>query len=293
MSRSELVLMQHDLIACMALDLGKRLRFINMAITQSLCSKLVLVWLLLSMFLAPANASEQTIEPVTKQDCVILLHGLARTSASMNELQKALLEAGYTVAKIDYPSRKYPIETLAPLALKKGLEECHSHAPGNIHVVTHSMGGILFRHYVNEFGAAAFARTIMLAPPNNGSEAVDALFDVPGFQWLNGPAGRQLGTDELSVPLKLGDATSDIAIIAGTFSINLVLSTYLPDPDDGKVSVQSTRLNGMCAHLQVEVSHPYIMKDEEVIAEILSYLESGRFADSNAEHFDCPHKFSG
>lgn len=220
-------------------------------------------------------------------DCVILLHGLARTSASMNEMQRTLIEAGFVVSKIDYPSRVNPIEVLAGPAIERGLKECQDQTEGKVHVVTHSMGGILFRQYVSENGTDAFARTVMLAPPNKGSEAVDALRDVPGFEWLNGPAGLQMGTDKNSVPLQLGPATSDVAVVAGTFSINIVLSTYLPDPDDGKVSVESTRLEGMCAHLQVDVSHPFIMEDENVISEVISYLNTGRFVSPQAEYPDC------
>jgi len=255
----------------------------------TICSALGLMALTMMpvTFTAATESSENPSESAI--DCVILLHGLARTSASMNILQQALQTSGFAVVKIDYPSRKFTVEELAKPALQRGLNECSMHQAKNIHVVTHSMGGILFRQYVSEAGAAAFSRTVMLAPPNKGSEAVDALADVPGFQWLNGPAGAQLGTGENSVPLKLGPASSDVAIIAGTFSINIVLSTYLPDPDDGKVSVESTKLDGMCAHLQMDVSHPFIMKDEDVIREIIAYLNNGKFSHRDALHFDCPY----
>ncbi len=238
-----------------------------------------------------ANASaESQQESDEATECVILLHGLARTSSSMADLHRALEQAGFRVARIDYPSRKQPIEELAAPAIDAGLAECTEQQTSRVHLVTHSMGGILFRHYVNEHGADAFTRTVMLAPPNKGSEAVDALRDVPGFQWLNGPAGLQLGTGADSVPLSLGPASSDVGIIAGTFSINVVLSTYLPDPDDGKVSVESTRLDGMCAHLQVDVSHPFIMENDTVLPEIISYLQTGRFLSDQAEYPDCAHR---
>jgi len=243
---------------------------------------------MLTGFVLSSLAQAETAS--TSQDateCVILLHGLARTSSSMNDLQDELIKAGFVVAKIDYPSRKLTVEELAAPAIEKGLKQCEEQGAQTVHVVTHSMGGILFRQYVTDNGAEKFARTVMLAPPNKGSEAVDALRDVPGFQFLNGPAGLQMGTDSNSVPLKLGPATSDIAVIAGTFSINLMLSTFLPDPDDGKVSVESSRLEGMCAHLQVHVSHPFIMEDEEVMVEIISYLQTGRFISDQAEYPDC------
>jgi len=69
-----------------------------------------------------------------------------------------------------------------------------------------------------------------------------------------------------------------------------MLSTFLPDPDDGKVSVESSKLEGMCAHLQVHVSHPFIMEDEEVMPEVISYLKTGRFLSEKAEYPDCAYR---
>ncbi len=247
----------------------------------------VLLTCMVLVFVAPPVLANSTSESSLPKECVILLHGLARTSSSMNDLQAALLEANFVVAKIDYPSRKYTVQELAAPAIEQGLALCREQGAQKNHVVSHSMGGILFRQYVTDNGAEQFARTVMLAPPNKGSEAVDALRDVPGFDFLNGPAGLQLGTDSASLPLKLGPASSDVAVIAGTFSINLMLSTFLPDPDDGKVSVESSRLDGMCAHLQVHVSHPFIMEDEEVMPEVISYLKTGRFISDKAEYPDC------
>ena len=57
-------------------------------------------------------------------DCVVLLHGLARTSRAMDDMAAALQGDGYRVANVSYPSREYPIEELAPMAIEAGLDEC-------------------------------------------------------------------------------------------------------------------------------------------------------------------------
>lgn len=176
--------------------------------------------LLLSLMVPPAHATTVS-ENTNTLKCVILLHGLARTSSSMTDMQRALIAAGFVVAKIDYPSRTKTVKKLSGPAIEEGLAQCETQGASTVHVVTHSMGGILFRQYVADNNAEAFSRTVMLAPPNQGSEVVDALRDVPGFKRLNGPAGLQIGTDEPSVPSNPGPATSDIAVIAGTSTLLL------------------------------------------------------------------------
>lgn len=222
--------------------------------------------------------------------CVLLLHGLARTSASMRPMAEYLADAGFLVINIDYPSRHFSISELSSMAIPRGLDVCHKYGSSQLYAVTHSLGGILLRHYLFRQTIPALKRIVMLAPPNKGSGVVDNLRDLPGFRWLNGPAGDQLGTDDASVPRSLGPIKKDTAIIAGTTSINLFLSTFLEDPDDGKVSLQSARLDGMCAFLPVPVAHPFIMKDETVLIEVLSYLTTGLFTDLHAEYPDCSHR---
>ena len=82
----------------------------------------------------------------------------------------------------------------------------------------------------------------MIGPPNKGSEVVGKLRDVPGFYFIHGEAGLELGTGETSVPNQLGQANFDLGIIAGTRSNNLILSGMIPGVDDGKVSVENTKL---------------------------------------------------
>jgi len=209
--------------------------------------------------------------------CVVLLHGLARTAQSMDEMAGALSAAGYRVANISYPSREHRIEELAPMAVEEGLERCGGDA--TVHFVTHSLGGILVRYYFSKNDSSRVGRVVMLAPPNQGSAAVDAMQDLVGFDWLNGPAGLQLGKGEESIPLNLDPPDFEFAVIAGNRSIDPITSAVLPNPDDGKVSVADTRLAGMADFRVITVSHAYIMQDHKVIELVQRFLTHGSFAE--------------
>jgi len=191
-------------------------------------------------------------------------------------MQEELIEAGFTVRNIGYDSTEKGIEALAEEAVPRAVAACGS--AQRIHFVTHSLGGILIRQYLTAHDIDRLGRVVMLGPPNQGSEVVDFYQDFPAFEWFAGPAGLELGTGEASVPRALGPVNFDVGVIAGTQSINLILSgTLLPDADDGKVTVDATRVAGMNDHLELPVTHVFMMRDPEVIAQVVYYLENGRF----------------
>lgn len=211
-------------------------------------------------------------------DCVVLLHGLMRSSSSMQPMQRALEAEGFVTANIDYPSRDYEVEELAGIAIEAGLSECRAHeGVEQIHFVTHSLGGILLRQHLSTNEISDLGRVVMMGPPNQGSAAVDELEGVPGFDWLNGPAGRQLGKGENSVPLALGPAEFELGVIAGNRTIDPITSSVLENPDDGRVSVEDTKLDGMADFVVVEHSHAFMMRMQKTIELTIEFLRNGSF----------------
>lgn len=220
-----------------------------------------------------------TVSAIHAADTVVLLHGLGRSPLAMARLEQNLRAAGYEVRNLSYPSQRADIRTLADSTLAPVFAAAPAGA--RIHIVTHSMGGILVRQYLHDHGTpASLGRVVMLAPPNAGSALVDRLQTWPLYRWINGPAGLQLGTDPDSVPNTLGPLPTgiELGVIAGDRSLNPLFSAWLDGPDDGKVTVSSTHLANESAHLTVPHSHTWLMWRTPVLIQVKTFLRTGRFS---------------
>lgn len=227
----------------------------------------LLVALCATLFAGPVPSAPRD-EPV------VLLHGLARSAASMAPLDRDLRAAGYPVCNVDYPSRQHAVAVLARDFAAPAIRQCFPGHHGPVHFVTHSLGGLVVRELAAS-GQVQAGRVVMLGPPNHGSEVVTALGNQWWFRRGAGPAGQELrphrnDTGPVPLPWALG-------IIAGNRSVNPVLSLLLPGADDGKVTVASARLPGMSDFLVLPVSHPLLMRNREVRRQTLHFLAEGRF----------------
>jgi len=196
----------------------------------------------------------------------------------MLKLNAALKNAGYSVFNCNYPSRKQPIELLSINTIAQAMQHClEEFHPARIHFVTHSMGGIMVRYYLSQHSLPELGRVVMLGPPNAGSELVDRLSGYQLFTLINGPAGKQLGTEASSLPNSLGPVDYEVGIIAGNKNLNLLSSILIPGDHDGTVSTQSTRLEGMTDFIQLPCSHSFMMNRQDVIQQTLQFLAQGHF----------------
>jgi hypothetical protein len=117
----------------------------------------------------------------------------------------------------------------------------------------------------------------MLGPPNNGSEVADLLKDLAPYRAFFGPAGQQLGTRQSKLLAELPPPHCAVGIIAGNRTITPVSSFFVPRPNDGKVSVASTKLEGMADHVVLKTSHSLMMLHRGTIDQTIAFLREGRF----------------
>ena len=208
---------------------------------------------------------------------VIVLHGLARTRQSMRHISQKLQTEGFIVRNVGYPSRKYSIETLCERFLTPVVKEACLASSQPVHFVTHSMGGIIVRYYMNTHGVAGIGRIVMLAPPNHGSEVADLLSQNRVSRWFWGPSLQQLGTSTNSLTAQLPPIPVPCGIIAGTYPGLGLFHRTLPTPNDGVVSAQSTRNGPQSIHKTVPYTHTFIMAKKDVITAACRFLLTGTF----------------
>lgn len=219
-------------------------------------------------------------------ETVILVHGLGRTARSMMPLQKILEKSGYGVVNISYPSTTDSIEKMANKYLSNAIRACLGtetetdtdieRKTKKLHFVTHSLGGILVRQYLQNRAIPGLDKIVMLAPPNRGSQVADFLKNLRLFRLALGPAASELGTD--GVPVRLKSVPGTIGVIAGRSSMNPLFSSLLPGEDDGKVAVSGTRLAEMADFLVVDSGHTFIMRNKAVLSQTVHFLKHGKFA---------------
>jgi pimeloyl-ACP methyl ester carboxylesterase len=146
-----------------------------------------------------------------------------------------------------------------------------------VHFVGYSLGALLVRGYLEQTHPKNFGRVVMIGPPNHGSEVVDAIGGTWLFKAIFGPVGSELGTSPGSLPARLGPPNFEFGVIAGNQSMNPLGWWLIPGENDGEVSVESARLDGMSDFVIVPENHTFMMNAPEVATETVAFLRTGHF----------------
>ena len=220
---------------------------------------------------------DQRIPQNATRDGVVLLHGISRTGRSFRKVQAALECEGYATLNLDYASRSKALEWLAD-DIRPTIERFVESVEGSVHFVCHSMGGLLARAYVAKYRPQRLGRMVMLGTPNGGSAIADRLRHLGPYRAWFGPAGQQLVTARDAVlDAILPPVDYPVGVIAGDRSIDPMGAAFLQRPHDGRVSVENTRLDGMTDHIVVSTTHPWLVRNDQAIAQTVAFLRDGRF----------------
>lgn len=223
--------------------------------------------------------AQATLSNMHNKTCVILLHGLFRTHKSMRKLSDYLHKQGYVIVNKTYPSTKLPIEAIANNYLPEMIATCHQLGARKIHFVTHSMGGIVLRVYLQNHSLSNLGRIVMLSPPNHGSKIADYFHKLRLFKWLFGPAGQELSSKKSSfvnqLPASLG--SFEVGIITGNHILFPPFNRIIKAPNDGIVSIKTTQLDNIKDFIVLGTTHAFMIYNKEVLKQTAYFFKNGNF----------------
>lgn len=191
----------------------------------------------------------------------------------MRKLDQTLQMSGFKTRNIGYPSTKAKISHLAEQIAREIEPFCSS--VEKVHFVGHSMGGLVTRALLIKHRPSNLGRVVMLGTPNHGSEVADLLAGSAFYKHFFGPAGQELVTSHSASPAEVVDY--ELGVIAGTRSVDPLGPWIIGEQNDGKVSVESTRLAGMKEHLILPVSHTFMPQKIAVRKAVSNFLQMGSF----------------
>jgi triacylglycerol lipase len=209
---------------------------------------------------------------------VVVLHGLIVNKYFMSGICSHLEKEGYTVHSMSYPTRAKTFEKL----LDDHVAPFINSVPAKkIDFVVHSMGGIMVRMYALKYGVKRIRRVVMIGTPNKGSQVADFVSDMPAFKWYLGEAGKSLGTTGDGVHARLPAVNFECGVIAGdNHWFRLARNAMVPDlpkPNDGVVSVESTKVAGMKEHTVISGDHSQMVWMPSVWKMSAAFLKNGTF----------------
>jgi len=242
---------------------------------KKLLSLIFTVLLLALVALTTANAFFTHDDEVpAKKEIIVLLHGLGRSNTSMWLLASRLEDAGYYVQRIGYNSlHQKPDDILKDISSQ--INQCCQKHTHSVHFVGHSLGGLMVRAYLQNNKVDKLGRVVLLGTPNKGTEAADH-FNNSWLMDILGPTAKALGTDDKSFPKSLKAPYYPVGIIAGVVKSELN-DPVIPGKDDGLVSVEATKIDGMTDFIIIETGHSRMRYDSEVADQTIEFIKNGEF----------------
>lgn len=201
---------------------------------------------------------------------VLVVHGLWMNGLETHWLRQRLEARGFAPRAFSYRSLHADLPEVVT-----ALEEQVRVLPPPVHVVGHSLGGLMLLALFERVADLPEGRVVLLGSPVCGSCAARAV-----ARWPIGPAvlGRLALQELVGERQRAWTQPRDLGVIAGCTSAGMGrLVSALPEPNDGTVAVEETRISGVKEHLVLPVTHTGMLFSGEVAERSARFLESGQF----------------
>lgn len=229
----------------------------------------ILAIALISVFFA-AICQPPAPRQANNNETVLLLHAAMRSPGSLKLLADRLEAKGFTVVNLAYPNRRLTVfecaDYIAPTWRKLAAA-----SPGRVHIIGHSMGGLVARRLLELHRPPNFGRLLTLGTPHLGSPLADKLREYDFYQKAFGPVGQELVTGRPIDWPAPWPPPYEIGLIAGSVPIGPGALT-LEGPSDGTVPAESAQPKGGAAYGAVMANHstiPYARATAELAARFL------------------------
>ncbi|HEY5682265.1 MAG TPA: alpha/beta hydrolase [Sulfuricaulis sp.] len=203
---------------------------------------------------------------------VVLIHGLWFPGCIMTLLGRRLRRQGFSVCLFSYPSVRSDL-TANAARLSRFLDTLDA---DTVHLVGHSLGGILIRALFHLHPKQKPGRLVTLGTPHGGSQVAAHLSQYVFWRQVMGKEIAQLLAAE---PQQWMPPPRDIGAICGTrsFGIGRLLVSHLPRPNDGLLTVKESAYPAAHEHLALPVSHTGMLFSHTVASQVAAFLKNGRF----------------
>ena len=200
---------------------------------------------------------------------ILLIHGLWNRGWSMAAVAKRLRARGHSVMVFSYATRSDGLDGHAD-ELHRFISKA---APGELHLVGHSMGGLVILNMLSRFDDLPPGRVVLMGTPVRGSRVVKRLENLPGQKLMFGKAAEDLLKGFRQLP-----ANRQTGMIRGTRAMGLgrVVGKH-DEPNDGSVGVSETQLEGLADSIELAVAHSEMLLSSEVVDQVEQFVLNGRF----------------
>ena len=224
---------------------------------------------------SPASKPDESGKVAMKKDgTIVLLHGQGRTRLSMMILSRRFRSAGYQTVNFPYHQTIDSLDEISDQLIGFIGKKVKT---TNYHLVGHSLGNVIIRNAFQKEYHDGLGKVVMLAPPNQPAHLAKRLKKNLIYRVFTGDSGQKLSEEKFYRDLPV--PTVPFGVIAGNKGQRLTFS----EPNDGLVSIESTKLDGMADWILLHHGHTFIMNCKDTFDHYQHFIEHGRFKQSESE----------